>query len=139
MIPREFFCTVPTGPAPALLCGSRGKMSRKKGIFQEKHSPQKKNVPENATIPGENVVAVGKHPCFGGKTGKNHRRRGKMSRKTPQNVEEISPSSKTSSFHPRNVEEITAQRKMSWKPPQNRGKDVRFRRLSGTFVNVKTD
>jgi hypothetical protein len=28
---------------------------------------------------------------------------------------------------------------MSRKPPQNRGKDVRFRRLSGTFVNVKTD
>jgi hypothetical protein len=54
-------------------------MSREKGIFQEKHSPQKKNVPENATIPGENVVAVGKHPCFEGKTGRKCRREGKMS------------------------------------------------------------
>ena len=31
------------------------------------------------------------------------------------------------------------RRRMSRKQPQNRGKDVRFRGLSGTFVNVKTD
>ena len=55
MIAREFFCAVPTGPPPALLCGSKGKMSREKGIFQEKHSPQKKNVPENATKRGGNL------------------------------------------------------------------------------------
>ncbi len=54
MIAREFFCAVPTGPPPALPCGSKGKMSREKGIFQEKHSPQKKNVPEIATKRGGN-------------------------------------------------------------------------------------
>jgi hypothetical protein len=89
------------------------KMSRKTPQNQEKPPPEKEKVLKNATIPGENVVAVGKHPCFGGKTGRKCRREGKMSRKSPQNVEEISPSSKTSLFHPRNVEEITAQRKMS--------------------------
>ena len=71
-------CTVPTGPPTALLCGSRGKMSRKKGIFQEKHSPQKKNVPKNATKLGETAAAEkecpgkrhnsGRKCCGGGET-----------------------------------------------------------------------
>ena len=84
--------------------------------------PRRENVPESASIPGENVVAVGKHPCFGGKTGRKCRRGGKMSRKAPQNQEKHSPQKK-------NVPETAT------KP----GEDVRFRRLSGTFVNVKTD
>ena len=131
MIPREFFCVpflpvhlplsyaAPEGKCPGKKVFSRRnihprrRMSRKTPQNWEKPPPQKKNVPENATIPGENVVAVGKHPCFGGQTGRKCRRGGKMSRETPQNVEGISPSSKTSSFYPRNVEEITAQRKMS--------------------------
>jgi hypothetical protein len=43
----------------------------------------------------------------------------KMSRKMPENVEEISLSSKTSTFHPPNVEEMTARKKMSMKTPEN--------------------
>jgi hypothetical protein len=62
-------------------------MSREKGIFQEKHSPQKNNVPETpqnveepspqrenvpkiATIPGEMAAAVGKHPGCAGNSGR---------------------------------------------------------------------
>jgi hypothetical protein len=37
----------------------------------EKLTPQKKNVPENATIPGEMAAAVEKHPGFWGKTWRN--------------------------------------------------------------------
>jgi hypothetical protein len=48
--------------------------------------------------------------------------RKKMSWKTPENVEEISLSSKTSSFYRQNVEEMTTQKKMSRKTPQNREK-----------------
>ena len=62
-------------------------MSRKAPQNQEKHSPQKKNVPGNATKSGETAAAK-------------------------ENI----PGNAT-------------------KP----GEDVRFRRLSGTFVNVKTD
>lgn len=131
-------------------------MSRKGGIFREKHSPQKgnvlkittkhgenlsqqqnilisppkrggnhrakKNVLKTATKPGETAAAERKCPENRHKTWRNRRHRGKMSRKPPQNREEPSP-----------------QRENVPKPPQNRGKDVRFRRLSGTFVNVKTD
>ena len=42
-----------------------------------------------------------------------------MSRKTPRNVEEISLSSKTSSFYRQNVEEMRTQKKMSRKTPEN--------------------
>ena len=42
-----------------------------------------------------------------------------MSREMPENVEEISLSSKTSTFHPPNVEEMTARKKMSMKTPEN--------------------
>ena len=42
-----------------------------------------------------------------------------MSRKTPENVEEISLSSKTSSFYRQNMEEMTARKKMSRKTPRN--------------------
>ena len=42
-----------------------------------------------------------------------------MSWKKPENVEEISLSSKTSSFYRQNVEEMTTQKKMSRKTPIN--------------------
>ena len=61
-------------------------------VLRVKHgetAPAKKNVPKNATIPGGNCGAVGKHPGFGGKTWRNCLRRRRMSRKAPQFREEI--------------------------------------------------
>ena len=82
----------------------------------------KENVLKTATKRGETIAAEEKCPGNRLKTRRNHLRRRKMSRKAPQNQEKQSPQKKNV---PGNAT----------KP----GEDVRFRRLSGTFVNVKTD
>ena len=105
MIPREFFC--------ALLCGGDvGGCGVTWGAVAAKH-------PHFCGKTGTNLLCERKCPGKEVFSGINIHRRKEMSRKSPQNVEEISPSSKTSSFYPRNVEEMTTQRKMSRKTPQN--------------------
>jgi hypothetical protein len=47
--------------------------------FREKVPPWNGNVPESTIIPGENGVSAGKHPGFGGKSGRKRCSHKKMS------------------------------------------------------------
>ena len=69
----------------------RGEMSWKQPLFKEKILPQSGNVLETATFQGENTAAKGKCPEKSRKTGRNHGRREKMSRKQQQFREKLQP------------------------------------------------
>ena len=64
--------------------GCRGEMSWKTPQNREKPRQRQRNVPKNATNPGETTAVDGKCPGKRHKFRRNHGRRGEMSRKQPQ-------------------------------------------------------
>jgi hypothetical protein len=97
-------------------------MSRKKGIFQEKHSPQKKNVPENATIPGENAAEKGKCPENRHKTWRKSLPAAKHPYFTPETWRKSPRKEKCPENRHKTRRNRRRRKKMSRKPPQNQEK-----------------
>jgi hypothetical protein len=101
--------------------------------------PRRENVLKIATKHGENLSQQQNILILPPKRGGNHRAKKNVLKTATKPGETAAAERKCPGNRHKTWRNRRRRKKMSRKPPQNRGKDVRFRRLSGTFVNVKTD